>query len=74
MDENIIQAAEEAALLEVDRGIKAIQRNMPKQPADFDGLCTKCDEPIPEKRVAFGAVTCIDCQVSMERRSAIRRN
>lgn len=74
MDEHIIQAAQEAALLEVDRGVQAIRGSMPKQPLGFDGLCTKCEEPIPEKRVLFGAVTCIDCQAALERTQRIYRN
>ena len=70
MDEKTLELAETLILATVQTGIDNVRRQIPKQPADFDGLCFECGEPVGEGRIKFGAVTCIDCQTHIEARAA----
>ncbi len=70
MSEDFIQRAEALVLQEVETGVQAIRARLPVKPLDFDGLCTECEAPIPQKRVDFGAITCIGCQTAIEARGS----
>lgn len=66
MDEYLLIMAEAHATSEIEAGLRRVRSQLPKQPANFDGLCVECDEPIPEKRIKFGAITCLECQERLE--------
>lgn len=56
-----------AQLLEEQQRERAIRAARDKQakynvrPAEYEGLCTQCDEPVPSARQAAGYYNCIDC-------------
>lgn len=66
MDERTLVTAEALARHEVEAGIARAAAMLAVQPHDFDGLCTKCKEQLPQARITFGAVTCIHCQTQIE--------
>lgn len=47
MDESTLLIAEALAQSEVEAGIKRAVSQLPKQPADFKGLCISCGGEIP---------------------------
>jgi RNA polymerase-binding transcription factor DksA len=67
MDESELEMAERLFLSQIEEGIERAKRALPTQPAGFDGRCTECGEPIPARRLSFGACTCVDCQEHLER-------
>ena len=66
MDESILIMAEALARHEVEAGIARAAATLAVQPPNFDGLCTKCGEQLPQARITFGAVTCLHCQIKIE--------
>lgn len=73
MDENVLLMAEALALSEVEEGINRARANLPKQPADFDGLCEECGDELPAPRIKFGAITCVPCQTRREMLASLTR-
>jgi len=69
----MLEMAEALVQSEIDEGIRRARQDLPIQPPDFDGHCVDCDEPIPEKRLAFGATTCVSCQYRREQQKRIMR-
>lgn len=73
MDENTLTMAEALARNEVAAGIERVIAQLPRQPPNFDGCCTHCQDPLPEVRLNFGATTCVVCQTAIEHRAKMRR-
>lgn len=73
MDEHHILAAEALTQSEIDAGIRRAQQSLPKLPENWDGLCVKCDEPVPQARINFGASTCLRCQTLLEQKHSRTR-
>lgn len=69
MDEADHAIAREQA--NIDRAIKAAQRNVAETPAPVTGpvYCEDCDNEIPPKRIEAvpSATRCVRCQASAER-------
>ena len=72
MDENVLLMAETLTQRMVEDGIKRATEALPKQPANFDGLCVECGDDIPAPRIKFGAITCVPCQTLLERRASLK--
>lgn len=72
-DEKNFELAQKLAEAQVEAGRRAVAAALPKQPEDFDGCCVSCGDDLPEERIEFGAITCVPCQVRIERRQALTR-
>lgn len=68
MDENTLVMAEALARSEVEEGVRRVVARLPVQPPNYNGLCVDCDEPLPQGRISFGAITCLQCQEFRETR------
>ena len=73
MDENTLAMAEALTRSEVVAGIERVVAQLPKQPPNFNGCCTHCQDPLPAVRLSFGATTCVICQTAIEQRAKMRR-
>ena len=43
------------------------------RPPEFSGLCPLCEEPVPERRIATGHYTCLDCAEAAELAEKMRK-
>lgn len=71
--ESGILMAEALAQSMVEEGVQRARDQLPKQPADFNGLCDDCGDEIPVARIKFGAITCVSCQALRERKASLIR-
>lgn len=72
MDEKFLELASEVTLAEAKAGVERVLSAIPKKPHNFDGRCS-CGEDIPEKRLATGAYTCLECQQTIERKRSLTK-
>lgn len=66
MDEKGFEIAEAITTALVANGVEKVVAQVRKRDPLFDGLCTLCDNAIPELRLDTGAQTCISCQERKE--------
>jgi RNA polymerase-binding transcription factor DksA len=57
-----------------EASIREIQAAMVESHPDFDGKhCLECGGDMPEQRLAWGRIRCVDCQSLLERNSQLFR-